>query len=86
MKASPFAASVALAGHTLLGSWCECGTPGCLCGPGEESRGQRANWVSDQDDTSSDQGAPVSSDPNLDFGSGALMLLFALFVWTRLRA
>ncbi len=34
-----------------------------------------------------DQGAsPIRSRSGVDFGTGALMVALALFVWTRLRA
>lgn len=84
-KSTPFAV-VALAGHTIGGTWCECGAPGCICEPGEEETGHRSLPVSDQDETSPDQAAPEGPDPDVDFGTGALMLVLALFVWSRLRA
>lgn len=31
---APFA-SIALAGHTLAGGFCQCGCPACFCDPGE---------------------------------------------------
>ena len=34
MQNAPFASS-AFAGHTLSGTFCQCGCPGCFCDPGE---------------------------------------------------
>ncbi|MEK6406235.1 MAG: hypothetical protein AABN34_04650 [Acidobacteriota bacterium] len=80
--------SVALAGHVIVGGWCDCGTPGCICDPGEVPVGQRAMPVSDQANDSLNPGAiPIPEAlPDLDFGSGALLLALAFFLWTRLRA
>jgi hypothetical protein len=84
---APFA-TVAFAGHTLGGSWCECGTPGgCICDPGEIPGGNRATPVSD--DKSSDQGlSPIRarSHSGSDLGTGTLLLALAFFLWARLRA
>jgi hypothetical protein len=84
INSTPFA-TVALAGHTLLGNWCDCGTPGCICDPGEQQGGQSAHPVADKSRTSKGR-APVGADPRGEFafGSGALLLVFALFVWSRL--
>lgn len=76
---------VAFAGHTLLGAWCECGTTGCLCDPGEQQTGQSAHHVTDK---------PAERKPKikpgrvseLDFGTGALMIALAMLVWTRMRS
>jgi hypothetical protein len=83
---APFA-SVAFAGHTIAGYWCECGTPGCICDPGELPVGNRAASVTDN--KSSDQGpSPVRANPRSgpDLGTGALILALALVLWARLRA
>jgi hypothetical protein len=86
---SPAAFStVALAGHTVIGGWCDCGTPGCICDPGEQG-GNRATPVSDQNGRSLDQGSTSASarrTSGFDLGSSALMLALAFFVWTRFRA
>ncbi|MEK6324703.1 MAG: hypothetical protein AABN33_23930 [Acidobacteriota bacterium] len=82
---TPFS-TVAYAGHTTAGDWCGCGLPGCICDPGEVG-GQTYKPVSDQTRKPSDQGAfPIRARSGFDFGTGALMIAFALFVWTRLRA
>ena len=86
MSAAPFG-TVALAGHTMAGGWCECGAPGgCICDPGEVPGGNRATPVSD--DKSSDQGlSPIRahSHSGSDLGTGTLLLALALFLWARLR-
>jgi len=85
-KLGPFA-GVALAGHTIYGSWCECSAPGCICDPGELGGSSRP-LPSQTEKPSTQTAFPIRehSRSGLDFGSGALMLAFALFVWTRLRA
>jgi hypothetical protein len=83
---TPFA-TVALAGHTLTGEWCGCGSPSCICGPGE--LGQSNKPVSDQIGKPSYQSAfPTRghSRSSFDFGSAALILALSLFLWSRLRA
>lgn len=85
-NSAPFA-TVAYAGHTTAGEWCGCGAPGCICDAGEI--GLSNKQVSDQTKVRSDQEAsPIQqhSRSGFDFGTGALMLALALFVWTRLRA
>jgi hypothetical protein len=79
---TPFA-SVALAGHTNAGAWCECGTPGCICGPGEFQGLRRAAPTPTQ---------PVNQNPvdrtsssGADLGSGMLAFALALLLWFRMR-
>ena len=84
---APFA-TVALAGHTVAGTWCECGNSGCICDPGENRGGNSARPVTDNNE-SSDQGpSPIRahSRSGFDFGTGTLLLALALFLWARLRA
>jgi hypothetical protein len=83
INSTPFA-TVALAGHTVVGAWCECGSPGCICDPGEQPIGRRSHQGLDTDTYKGR--APVGLDPKAEFafGSGALLLVFALFAW-RLR-
>ncbi len=70
-----------MAGHTQMGGYCDCGTSGCICDPGETPIGQSNNAVSDE------ATAPVdSSEPTTDLGSEALMLMVVLLVWLRARA
>jgi hypothetical protein len=84
---TPFA-TAAFAGHTLYGGWCECGAPGCICDPGEEQGGQSARPEADKTKTPKSHAAPIATGPRVEFafGTGALMLVFALLVWSRLRA
>ena len=87
LSTAPFA-TVALAGHTMAGGWCDCGAPGCICDPGENHGGNSATPVTDNNE-SSDQGlSPIRahSRPGFDFGTGTLILALAFFVWARLRA
>src|SRR5712692_9153252 len=85
-NSAPFA-TVAYAGHTTSGEWCQCGTTGCICDPGELERSSRP--VPNQTEKPLDQSvSPIRSHSRsgFDFGTGALMLAIALFVWSRLRA
>lgn len=82
-NSAPFA-TVALAGHTLTGDWCACGTPECVCDLRDRS-GNNAGHR-DENEISLDEAASVSADSGIDFGSGVLMFALALFVWVRLRA
>ena len=75
---SPYAA-VALAGHTTVGGWCDCGSPGCICDPDEIGGNINAPTTDDPDDL-------TQSDPDVSPGAGILMLALAFLLWTRLRA
>ncbi|HLG17140.1 MAG TPA: hypothetical protein VJH03_21985 [Blastocatellia bacterium] len=81
---SPPFAVVVFAGHTHQGTFCECGTSGCACDPGEFPIG---NGVSPSEGTgfSDHDATPVSADGTSDFdlGSGALMLALAFMLWIR---
>jgi len=84
----PFA-SIAFAGHSLMGGYaCACGCPGCICDTGEISVecGQENMAISDK---TNQIDSPVGADTasGFDFGSSALMIALAFFVWARfLRA
>jgi len=66
-----------LAGHTIPGDWCECGSfAGCICDPGERPIGQSKRSVRDD----SKQGAPVS------LGSETLLVLAVLLLVLRYKA
>jgi hypothetical protein len=70
-------ATVVFAGH-VVGSdrYCDCGSPNCVCGPGE-TRVQSDQTVLD---------IPVSSqDTPADFGTESLLVLAAVLLWLRLR-
>ena len=90
---APFA-SVAFAGHIntggRAGAYCECGCLECICDPGEARMDcQQLNRVAPPDNDAVDHvttstGKAGASD--FDFGSSALMLAMALWLWTRMRA
>jgi hypothetical protein len=90
-NSAPFA-TVAFAGHTNTGGgeYCTCGCAGCICDPGETPSCPRTQRVGkpasgDADDhTPSPNGSAGHS--GLDFGSSALVLAVALWLWARLRA
>jgi hypothetical protein len=75
---SPYA-TVAFAGHNSMGGWCQCGTDGCICDPGEQP-GNNLSTTSPSD-KSVDQDAEQSVDP----ASGLMVLTLALLFWLRLR-
>jgi hypothetical protein len=78
----PFASS-ALAGHINGSSWCECGSPGCICDPGEIQGLRRAAPTT----TQPVDGNPVdrTSSSTADLGSGMLAFALALLLWFRMR-
>jgi MYXO-CTERM domain-containing protein len=67
---------IAVAGRTQVGGWCECGTAGCICDPGETPGG---NVVIQSDSESSKEPAPEAVDP----GVLALLALFTLLLIRR---
>jgi hypothetical protein len=81
-NSTPFI-TIALAGRSSLGGWCECGSPGdCLCDPGEVPNGQTVSRnTQDRNET------PTSptQDEGIDFGTAALMLVFFALTLSRLR-
>ncbi|MCI0485528.1 MAG: hypothetical protein L0229_02900 [Blastocatellia bacterium] len=85
-SAVPFA-SVAYAGHTIGGHWCECGTPGCICEPDEiiaETPGKtskKAKARSHQGTASADRGRA----DEFDLGSSALLAVLLFMLWARMR-
>jgi len=89
LTSSAASSVVALAGHTNVGNWCECGTADCLCDPGEHPIGQRVPLVSERNGKSRNQDASSGNagrTPGFDLGSSALMLALAFFAWARFRA
>ncbi|MFY9608022.1 MAG: hypothetical protein WAU45_05325 [Blastocatellia bacterium] len=78
-NAAPLA-TVAYAGHTTTGDWCECGGLGCIPNAGELCGNNNAR-------AADDQGVPTDSAAGSDVDPGAGLLMFALafFLWTRLR-
>jgi hypothetical protein len=83
-------ATVAFAGHVNGGgAYCDCGCGGCICDPGETPNCVRTNRVATSDKNGMDHVvAPTGKAGHscLDFGSSALMLALALWLWARLRA
>ncbi|HSE98542.1 MAG TPA: hypothetical protein VLD57_09785, partial [Blastocatellia bacterium] len=75
---APFA-TVALAGRTSMGGWCQCGGEGCICDPGEELGGNLS--VSPSGDEPGDQ----TTDQGVDPASGLMLMTLALLFWLRLR-
>jgi hypothetical protein len=80
---TPFA-TVALAGHSLAGNWCECGTAGCTCDAGET--GGSARPISSASSVQNSGTAKPNRGSGLDFGTAAFLIGFALLIWSRLRA
>jgi hypothetical protein len=69
---------IAIAGRTTHGGWCECGTAGCICDPGEVPGG---NIRIQPDSKSNKEPAPEAVDP----GAAVLLVLFSLLLGVRLR-
>ena len=82
-NSAPFV-TVAVAGHTAVGNFCECGAPGCICDPGEE---QTYHSVSPVKDSSPEKNRKpkLGRVSELDFGTTAFLLGLALFMWSRFR-
>lgn len=85
MGSTPFA-TVAIAGHTIYGNWCECGTTGCICEPGEGTGVKSARPITDASTVQPNPEPTAGRVSEPDFGAGALLIAFALFMWTRLRS
>src|SRR5712692_6589 len=69
-------ATVALAGHTTAGNWCDCGTPGCICDPGELAVGRSSRSVPDRS----------TQDTPRELGSKALLAFAVLLLMLRYKA
>ena len=78
-NSTPFA-TVALAGHTIAGDWCDNGTQGCISDQGVNRNGPTTDHVKGSAQATTGAGS------FLDSGPGMLMLALALLLWTRLRA
>ena len=83
-NSTPFV-TIAIAGHTTAGNFCECGASGCLCDPGEEETGHSIQ--PDPSQTPDDDPRKPKLDPGseIDFGAAAFLLGLALFMWSRFR-
>src|SRR5260370_272929 len=85
MRSTPFV-TVAIAGHTIYGNWCECGTIECICDPGEGTSANTARPLSNSSSVQPDPKPKSGGVSEPEFGTGALLIAFALFLWTRLRS
>ena len=63
------------AGHNLAGGYCDCGTPGCFCDPGELPLGNRATVPNES-----------SQGKSADLGSETLLVLAVLLLMLRYKA
>jgi hypothetical protein len=75
-------ATIALAGHTTMGNWCECGGPGCICDPGEVGGSSRPAPAKA---SSGSKGVNQGSTPDVDVASGLLTLALAFLFRLRMR-
>jgi hypothetical protein len=78
---APFS-TVAFAGHTNMGNWCECGSLGCLCDPGEIGGSSKPAPAKG---SSKGKGVNQGSAPEVDVASGLLTLALAFLFWLRMR-
>jgi hypothetical protein len=62
-------------GHTQAGNWCNCGTPSCICDPGE----QPENNLVAESKQRIDESEPVGSE-------SVLLLVAMLFLWLKMKA
>lgn len=75
--------SVAFAGHTLSGGWCQCGCPGCICDPGEEVE-MCIPGVKEAHDAIT-QPTPHSRSDNSSGTTAAMLVGAAGLLWRRFR-
>jgi hypothetical protein len=83
---TPFA-SVAFAGHTSMGgAYCTCGCDECICDPGDVPMACSRSTPNPDNGKGTTRDVPLGKAPTsqFDFGTGALMLALAFFVWARL--
>jgi len=90
---APSLAAVVFAGHVNSGGGgtCQCGCPGCECDPGESpSDCTRINRVTPPDAGGAADRVKAAKGkgggPGLDFGTSAMVVVMALWLWARLRA
>jgi hypothetical protein len=82
-NSAPFA-TVAIAGHVYGGyAFCECGTSGCICDPGEQPQSYSVKAGNSQQgqSTAVDFGATADNAFGLGFIAMTMLLL-----WLKLRA
>ena len=73
--------STAFAGHTLGGSYCTCGCPGCICEPGEDLE----MCLPDRKEMAAKQGANPAQPSQSDVPAAALFVGTGLLIWKRIR-
>ena len=82
--------SVAFAGHTSpSGRWCECGSAGCICDPGEVPPGGQGLTVAGSTESNNQTATSIPSNQaeSVDLGSGLLAALaVAVTLWLKMRA
>lgn len=74
-------AYTAIAGHMASGQWCECGSPGCVCDPGEILPSQHGLTVRGLDPVEGT--APITPEP--DYAEVALIGAALILVVLRFR-
>jgi hypothetical protein len=68
--------SPVLCGHTQTGFFCECGTPGCICDPGEvPPQGINADSSEVETDSQDTSSTDLGDELLLVFGAVLVMLL-----------
>jgi hypothetical protein len=81
--AAPFN-TVAIAGHTGMGGFCECGCPGCICDPEEESK--NCGYGAVARDTFQSGDATETGDTGFDPASSLLFVALFFLAAVRFRA
>ena len=76
---SPGVNTVVFAGHTQSGTWCDCGTAGCLCDPGEVPN------QTTQASNPNSKPAKKGNNSGADLLAAGLAALIILFLSARLR-
>lgn len=79
---SPFN-TVAIAGRTIMGGFCQCGCPGCMCDPEEQATCSYGLVARDSSQTGD---APETGDSGFDPASGVMLLALFFLVAARFRA
>ncbi|HLG15403.1 MAG TPA: hypothetical protein VJH03_13005 [Blastocatellia bacterium] len=80
--ARPFA-STALAGHSSMGGYCDCGSPGCVCDPGDVP--PTGNAALPADNVPAGDSVDQSPAPGADPTPGMLLIALAFLLWFKMR-
>ncbi|MEW6207160.1 MAG: hypothetical protein AB1631_02255 [Acidobacteriota bacterium] len=75
--------TVAIAGRTIMGGFCDCGCPGCICDPEEEPNCGYGLVARDSSETGS---APETGDTGFDPASSVLLVALFFLAAVRFRA